>query len=132
MKKENSKIKRATKSSPIAATHVTRGNVFQDLGFSPEESRTFQLKTDAHSALIRLVRDNKYTQKELSILLDQPQPRISELLNGKISKLSLEKLVDYLECLGAHTSLKVETRNVKRLPIQRHSQTGAQELVKSG
>jgi predicted XRE-type DNA-binding protein len=121
MKKENLKSKKVISSSPVAATHITRGNVFEDLGFSQEESRTLQLKTDAHTALMQLVRDKKYTQKELSILLDQPQPRISELLNGKISKLSLEKLVDYLERLGAHTSLKVETRNVKRLVIQRHS-----------
>ena len=43
---------------------------------------------------MQLVKDKKYTQKELSILLDEPQPRISELLSGKISKLSLEKLVE--------------------------------------
>ena len=119
--KEKSKINKVTRSSPIEATHVTRGSIFEDLGFSQEESRTFQLKTDAHTALLHLIKNYKYTQKELSILLDQPQPRISELLTGKISKLSLEKLVDYLERLGAHTSLKVETRNVKRLTIQRHS-----------
>jgi predicted XRE-type DNA-binding protein len=125
MKKENLKAKKLIKSSPVAATHVTRGNVFEDLGFFQEESRTLQLKTDAHTALMSLIEAKKYTQKELSILLDQPQPRISELLNGKISKLSLEKLVDYLECLGAHTSLKVETKNVKRLPIQRQYPTHA-------
>ncbi len=119
MKKEKPKAKKSNRSTPIEATHVTRGNVFEDLGFSSEESGTLQLKTDAHTALISLIKGNKYTQKELSILLDQPQPRISELLNGKISKLSLEKLVDYLERLGAHTSLKIETRNVKRLSIQR-------------
>ena len=29
-------------------------------------------------------------------ILGQPQPRISELLNGKINRVSIEKLMDYL------------------------------------
>ena len=121
MKKEKLKTKKINRYSPIQATRITGGNVFEELGFSHEESRTFQLKTDCHSALMRLIKLNKYTQRELSILFDQPQPRISELVNGKISKLSLEKLVDYLECLGARMSLRVDTKNAKRLSIQRGS-----------
>jgi len=40
--------------------------------------------------------------------LDQPQPRISELLNGKISKMSAEKLAGYLSRLGIE--IKISAR----------------------
>ena len=36
---------------------------------------------------------------------DRPQPRISELLNGKLSKMSAEKLAGYLSRLGVEIKI---------------------------
>ena len=47
-----------------------------------------------------LKRARKYSQKELQLILREPQPRISELLNGKIANKSVDKLLHYAGCLG--------------------------------
>lgn len=82
-------------------SHVTTGNVFEDLGFSPMESFSLKLKTDLYQILLGRIRDQKLSRRDLEHLLREPQPRVSELMTGKISKMSIEKLSDYLQRLGA-------------------------------
>lgn len=83
------------KSKPA---HVTRGNVFDDLGFSPEEAAALKFKAELYQAILRYAR--RYSQKELQAILGEPQPRVSELLNGKIANKSIDKLLQYAGRLG--------------------------------
>src|SRR5512136_681061 len=89
-------------------THISRGNVIDDLGFSPEEAAAIKLKASLHAEILRVVEKRKLKARELEKILDQPQPRISELLNGKISKVSAEKLAGYLSRLGIE--IKISAR----------------------
>lgn len=79
-------------------------NVFEDLGFSPEEAATLKIKTDLHTKIVR--RAGRYTQHELQSILSTSQPRVSDLLHGKMSKFSLEMLLIYARKLGLHVELK--------------------------
>jgi predicted XRE-type DNA-binding protein len=79
-------------------THVTYGDVLDDLGFSPQEATVLKFKADLYQAI--LSRAEKYSQKELQVILGVPQPRVSELLNGKIAKKSVDKLLYYAGRLG--------------------------------
>jgi len=89
-------------------THISKGNVIDDLGFSPEEAAAIKLKASLHAEILRVVEKRKLKARELEKILDQPQPRISELLNGKISKMSAEKLAGYLSRLGIE--IKISAR----------------------
>jgi predicted XRE-type DNA-binding protein len=88
--------------------HISRGNVIDDLSFSPEEAAAIKLKTSLHAEILRLVEKRKLKALQLEKILDQPQPRISELLRGKISKMSVEKLAGYLYRLGVE--IKISAR----------------------
>jgi predicted XRE-type DNA-binding protein len=90
------------------SSHVSKGNVIDDLGFSPEEAGAIKLKASLHAEILRVVEKRKLKSRDLEKILDQPQPRISELLNGKISKMSAEKLAGYLSRLGVE--IKISTR----------------------
>ena len=79
-------------------THETRGNVFDDLGFSPEQATALKFKAELYQAILKYSR--KYSQKELQKILGEPQPRVSELLNGKIANKSVDKLLYYAGRLG--------------------------------
>ncbi len=79
-------------------THITRGNVLDDLGMSPEEAVVFRFKADLYQAILRHAR--RYTPKQLEIILGEVQPRVSELLNGKIANKSVDKLLSYAGRLG--------------------------------
>ena len=75
------------RSKPI---HVTRGNVLDDLGFSREQATILKFKAELYQAVLKYAR--KYSPKQLQAILAEPQPRVSELLNGKIANKSVDKL----------------------------------------
>ena len=89
-------------------TYISKGNVIDDLGFSPEEAGAIKLKASLHAEILRVVAKRKLRSRDLEKILDQPQPRISELLTGKISKMSAEKLAGYLSRLGIE--IKISAR----------------------
>src|ERR1700683_2666711 len=72
-------------------THITRGNVLDDLGFSPEQAAVLKFKADLYKAILKHAR--RYSPKQLQAILAEPQPRVSELLNGKIANKSVDKLL---------------------------------------
>lgn len=104
------------KKSNVSKPTKSSGNVFEDLGFSPEEASLLQLKTDLKIAIEREVVRNKLTPKKLSLLLDIQQSQVSDLLTGKVSKMSVDKLTKYLYRLGVTVELK--TKAPKRRKLQ--------------
>ncbi len=85
-------------------------SVFHDLGFSEQESNSLTLKAEMLSKILEIVEKQKIKPRELEKVLDVPQPRVSELLNGKISTVSIEKLISYLEKLGVVTSVSFKIK----------------------
>lgn len=92
-------------------THMTRGNVLDDLGFSPEQATILKFKADLYQAILRQAK--KYSQKQLQVILAEPQPRVSELLNGKIANKSVDKLLYYAGRLGIEAKARFPQTNKK-------------------
>jgi predicted XRE-type DNA-binding protein len=84
---------------------VRKQNVFDEIGFSPEESSALYIKSKLHSEIIRYV-GKKYSQAQLQKILDEPQSRVSDLLRGKIAKFSLDTLVAYANALHMRPEIK--------------------------
>jgi predicted XRE-type DNA-binding protein len=91
------------------STHVTRGNVLDDLGFPAEQAATLKFKADLYQAILKHAR--KYSQRQLQAILAEPQPRVSELLNGKIANKSVDKLLHYAGRLGIETKARFPQTN---------------------
>lgn len=83
--------------------------VFHDLGFNEEESVALNLKSDLYGKVLEIIRKQNLKPRDLEKIFDVPQPRVSELMNGKISSLSLEKLISYLEKLGIEATITFKT-----------------------
>lgn len=81
-------------------TKVTSGSVFESLGFTGEEQVSLKIKAEIFNEIIQTIQKEGHSAKELQAILDIPQPRVSELMNGRISKVSIEKLIGYLQALG--------------------------------
>lgn len=90
-----------------AVTHVTRGDVLDDLGFSRSEATAMKFKADLLDALRAEIERRNYTQRQLVEILDEHQPAISNLILGKINQVSIEKLLRYSDRLGMRARLKV-------------------------
>ena len=55
------------KNAANKPTHVTRGNVLDDLGFSPEHATALKSKAELYQAILKY--SEKYSQKELQAIL---------------------------------------------------------------
>jgi len=85
-------------------------NVFEQIGFSRDEAAALKMKSELHSRIIKTIKKRRCTQADLQKRLNEPQPRVSDLMTGKISKFSLETLITYAEALGLHPQILVEAR----------------------
>jgi predicted XRE-type DNA-binding protein len=90
-----------------AVTHVTRGDVLDDLGFTRSEATALKFKADLLDALRAEIERRNYTQRQLVNILDEHQPAVSNLILGKINQVSIEKLLHYSDRLGMRARLKV-------------------------
>lgn len=81
------------------------GNVFLDIGFPPGEAQNLLLRADLMSEVRKLARG--MTQQEAARMLGITQPRLNDLLKGKIDKFSLDALVNMLAHAGMRVKLTV-------------------------
>ncbi len=91
-------------------TRRTTGNVFADLGFAAEEAEHLKVRADLMSALSKLLDSRGLTQADAARLLGVSQPRISDLVRGKIDKFSVDTLISMLAAAGASVSVSVKRR----------------------
>jgi|CXWL01.1.fsa_nt_gi predicted XRE-type DNA-binding protein len=84
------------------------GNVFADLGRPDAEE--LQAKAMLTSEIARLLKKKGLIQSEAAALLHITQPKVSNLLRGKLSEFSTDTLRRYLNALGADIELVVKVR----------------------
>lgn len=97
-------------------THITKGNVFLDLGFSPEKALALKFKAKILIAILDEVKRKKYRQAQLVKILDEHQPVVSNLLHGKITQMSIEKLLIYADRLGLSLDVQKPRQPARRRP----------------
>lgn len=93
--------------------HSMSGNVFRDIGFSPEESRVLTLKAQLAALIVQVVRERQLRQRELVKIWGVPQPRVSEVLTGKLSLVSIERLIEFLGVLGVDITFRAKPSSKK-------------------
>ena len=80
------------------------GNVFRDLGFSEEEATNLKMRMDLMIRLSALIEARGLTQAKAAELFGVSQPRISDLVRGKIDRFSVDTLIAML----GHAGVKVQ------------------------
>ena|SRR5579875_3434722 len=83
------------------------GNVFKDLGFAPKEAESLRLRAQLMAELKRLIETRKLTQNSAAKLFGVSQPRISDLVRGRIDLFSIETLIDMLTRAGIRVQLRL-------------------------
>ena len=86
------------------------GNVFRDLGFSRDEAEHLKIRSDLMIRLTRFIEAKRLTQAQAARLLGVTQPRISDLVRGKIGRFSVDSLIEMLGRTGARVAVVVKTR----------------------
>jgi len=89
---------------------VTKGseNVFADLGLP--DSEELLAKTRLASAISDIITGRHLTQTEAADLLGTSQPKVSNLMNGRLDGFSLERLARFLNTLDRDVEIVVKRR----------------------
>jgi predicted XRE-type DNA-binding protein len=87
------------------------GNVFRDLGFGEDEAENLKIRADLMIELTKLIEAQELTQTDAAKLLGVTQPRISDLMRGKIDRFSVDTLIEMLGHAGACVSVMVTPRS---------------------
>ena len=82
------------------------GNVFADLGFSPEEAAILQMRADLMADVRKVIEARKLTQAKAAEILGVSQSRVSDLVRGKWEKFSLEMLITLATRAGIRVRIK--------------------------
>ena len=107
----NSKsIKREKKSKNDTAIFVGSGNVFQDLGRA--DAAQAMAKVELAYRIHRLIEDAGWTQTQAAKRLGMDQPKVSNLMRGRLKDFSIERLFRMLNLLGQ--DIEVSINNARR------------------
>ena len=82
-------------------------NVFKDVGFSEQEAEYLMIRSRLMLEVDRFVKESGLTQREAAKKLGINQPRLNDLLKGKIQKFSIDALVKMLSRIGVHVDVNV-------------------------
>src|SRR5260370_20996112 len=81
-------------------------SVFYDIAETPEEATNLTARSLLMIAIEQRIRENGWTQAKAARALGVQQPRISDLMNGKVDKFSLDALVNMLPTVGLTFSVE--------------------------
>ena len=86
---------------------------------SEQDLLELKLKAALHQDILKLIQKKKITPRQLEKLFDIPQPRVSELLRGKLSLLSVSRLLYFAHLLGAQADIKLRAKRPRSSGGQR-------------
>jgi predicted XRE-type DNA-binding protein len=88
----------------------SRANVFEDLGFAAEEAENLRVRSSLMGTIRTIIKGEKLTQVQTAKLFGVTQPRISDLVRGKIELFSIDALVNMVGAAGRSVEISVRPR----------------------
>jgi predicted XRE-type DNA-binding protein len=86
----------------------TNQNIFEELGFSAEESENLRVRSDLMISLRKLIRSNQWSLEESALQLKTTIYCVEGLLAGDIDQFQVEPLITML----THAGMKVRVEIV--------------------
>jgi predicted XRE-type DNA-binding protein len=84
------------------------GSVLDELGLDRQAALELRLKAALHQNILYFVKRRGYRARDLERILQIQQPRVSELMRGKLSTLSVARLLLYADLLGAKAEIRLK------------------------
>lgn len=90
------------------ADHVTPadGNVFEDMGFEPGEAMNLKVRSLLMIAAEEFIEERGLTQAQAAALMGVSQPRISDLVRGRIEQFTIDSLINMLTRAGVPVEVR--------------------------
>jgi len=89
-------------------TEQTFNNVWDAIEDTPQQAASLRAKSELMQALEQTIRQRGMTQQDAAALFGVTQPRISDLMRGKIGLFSLDALMDMASTAGLRPHIVIE------------------------
>jgi predicted XRE-type DNA-binding protein len=86
----------------------TYANVWDAIADTPEEAANLRVRSDLMREVTAIINESGWTQVEAAKHCGVTQPRINDLLRGRISRFSLDALVNIATALGRRVHVELE------------------------
>lgn len=86
----------------------TFASVWDAIADTPEEAANLRLRSELMDKIMVLIEAKNWTQLEAAKHCHVTQPRINDLLRGRISRFSLDALVNIASALGQRVHVELE------------------------
>jgi predicted XRE-type DNA-binding protein len=83
-------------------------NVWDAIADTPEEAANLTVRSDLMMKIEEIVKESGWTQAEAAKRCGVTQPRINDLLRGRISRFSLDALVNIASALGRKVTVSLD------------------------
>jgi predicted XRE-type DNA-binding protein len=103
------RLKERSRSVPTRVRSSKR-NVFLELGFGAKEAEHLRIRSDLMIVITRLIESCGLTQTQAASAFGVSQPRISDLVRGKIERFSVDTLIEMLGHAGTRVDIVVKRR----------------------
>lgn len=83
-------------------------SVWDAIADTPEQAANLRARSDLMQAIAAIVKEQGWTQAEAASRCGVTQPRINDLLRGRVSRFSLDALVNIATALGRRVRVDLE------------------------
>lgn len=83
-------------------------SVWDALADTPEEAANLRARAELMRQIAAIVKENTWTQAESARRCGITQPRMNDLLRGRVSRFSLDALVNIATALGRRVHINIE------------------------
>ena len=86
----------------------TYASVWDALADTPEQAANLRARAELMQQIAAVVKDKDWTQADAAKRCGVTQPRINDLLRGKVSRFSLDALVNIATAIGRRVHVELE------------------------
>ena len=79
--------------------------MYLDVGFPPAEAASLLIRTELMHALDTVITERKLTQAQAGRLLGVSQPRVSDVVRGRLERFTIDALVEMLAKAGVRLEI---------------------------
>jgi predicted XRE-type DNA-binding protein len=85
-------------------------NIFEEIGFDKAEADNLRIRSALMREIVNYINMNNLSQKKAAEVFGVNQPRISDLVRGKINKFTIDILVTMLSSVDIPVAVVIDNR----------------------
>lgn len=103
-------------------------SVWDAIEDTPQEAASMRARSTLMMSLAEAIRQQGMTQAQAANLLGVTQPRVSDLMRGKVNLFSLDTLIDMAATAGMTPTVKVSMPKAMKLPTTPLANPGVRKV----